>query len=120
MSEQVFQDALIDVDALLEELQNLPPMTEAYDYFTRTESGTTYITKELDDIYSGFIGQFLMPDITTYVDLYNRLASLVDLGLRTAGHRKQVRPPDIILCSGLQYTSRLLTFWRYDFCYEGT
>jgi len=93
MSEQTFQDELIDIEALLEELQNLPPVTEPYDCFTTIEPEAAYITKELDSIYSGFIGQFLMPDITTYISLYHWLTWLVDPGLRTAEHRKQVCSP---------------------------
>jgi len=98
MSEQTCQDVLVDVDALLEELRNLP---EANEY--RAEPGSVHLTNELHAIYSGFIAQLFKPDITIYVALQNWLITLIDPGLCTAGHRKQVCLPLIRLYSGLQY-----------------
>ncbi|OJA10390.1 hypothetical protein AZE42_09154 [Rhizopogon vesiculosus] len=87
MFELTRQDSLIDVEALLEELRNLPGANE---YYTPSEPGSASLTKELNDIYSGFIGQFLTPDITTYFALYHWLAFLIEPGLITAEHRKQI------------------------------
>lgn len=92
MSAQTFQDVLIDVDALLEGLRNLP---EANEY--RAEPGSAHLANELHAIYSGFIGQFFKPDIIIYVALQNWLITLIEPGLCTAGHRKQVCLPLIIL-----------------------
>ncbi|KAG1803167.1 uncharacterized protein BJ212DRAFT_1487122 [Suillus subaureus] len=86
MSEQTY----IDVDALLEELRNLPPPTEAYAFFTETEPGIAFLDDQLYAIFNGFLAQFFTPDITTFVSTCDSLIPLLDLALLIAKNRQLV------------------------------
>ncbi|KAG1728239.1 hypothetical protein EDB19DRAFT_1941527 [Suillus lakei] len=80
MSEQTY----IDIDALLEELRNLPPPTETYAFFTETEPGRAFVSDQLYAIFNGFLAHFFTPDITTYVSTCESLIPVLDLALLTA------------------------------------
>lgn len=84
------EDAYIDVDALLEELRNLPPPTETYSFFTETEPGIAFLDDQLYAIFNGFLAQFFTPDITTFVSTCDSLIPLLDLALLTAKNRQLV------------------------------
>lgn len=86
MSEQTY----IDVDALLEELRNLPPPTETYAFYTEPEPGIAFLNDQLYEIFNGFLSQFLTPDITTFVSTCDNLIPLLDLALLTAKNRQLV------------------------------
>ncbi|KAG1744370.1 hypothetical protein EDB19DRAFT_512789 [Suillus lakei] len=86
MSEQTY----IDIDALLEELRNLPPPTETYAFFTETEPGRAFVSDQLYAIFNGFLAQFFTPDITTYVSTCESLIPVLDLALLTAKNRQLV------------------------------
>ncbi|KAG1728869.1 uncharacterized protein EDB91DRAFT_844437 [Suillus paluster] len=83
-------DVFIDVDALLEELRNLPPPAESNECLTQTEPTRTFITDEINDICGGFFAEFLMPNIKTYLATCDRLVPVLDLAMLTAGDRKLV------------------------------
>jgi hypothetical protein len=86
MSEQTY----IDVDALLEELRNLPPPTETYAFYTESEPGIAFLNDQLYTIFNGFFSQFFTPDITTFVSTCDSLIPLLDLALLTAKNRQLV------------------------------
>ncbi|KAG1851866.1 hypothetical protein DFJ58DRAFT_419316 [Suillus subalutaceus] len=84
------EDTYIDLDALLEELRNLPPPTETYAFFTETEPGIAFLDDQLYGIFNGFLAQFFTPDITTFASTCDSLIPVLDLALLTAKNRQLV------------------------------
>ncbi|KAG1852655.1 hypothetical protein C8R48DRAFT_764045 [Suillus tomentosus] len=83
MSEQTYPE----VDALLQEFQNLP-LGETDAFFANTELGTTFVNDQLGEIFIAFLSQFFTPDITTYRSTCDSLMPLISLALLTAKTRQ--------------------------------
>ncbi|KAG1894407.1 uncharacterized protein F5891DRAFT_727158 [Suillus fuscotomentosus] len=84
MSEQTYSE----VDALLQEFQNLP-LGETDALFANTELGTTFVNDQLGEIFIAFLSQFFTPDITTYRSTCDSLMPLISLAL-LAGKTRQL------------------------------
>lgn len=85
MSEQTYSE----VDALLQEFQNLS-LGETDAFFANTELGTTFVNDQLGEIFIAFLSQFFTPDITTYRSTCDSLMPLISLALLTAKSRQLV------------------------------
>lgn len=87
MSERPSHYSPADWDAILEERRKLELKFSADDSWRRPDPS---ITKELKSICGKIFGHHFAPDAATYAAPFDRLAALIDDGLRFKEHRKIV------------------------------
>lgn len=112
MSEKPCHYTLAEWDAILEECRKCELKSYADESWRRPDPS---ITEELKSICGEIFGHHFAPDAATYAAPFDRLAALIDDGLRFKEHRRHVWSVSLFYIVADNIHARLQTSCVYVF-----